>query len=102
MTGVVDTIPPTFNNCPSDITQDVSAGTTQTAVTWTPPTASDNVTPTNMLNILATHMPGDNFDVGSTQVSYIVTDGAGLTSTCSFNVIVQSEWCYQSKPVVLS
>ena len=76
-------------NCPSDITQEVPPGTTQATVTWTPPTATDNITPTNQLQVSETHASGSQFPVGTTPVAYIFTDAANLQSICAFNVIVQ-------------
>ena len=87
---VSDTINPVLANCPTDITQTVAAGQTTAAVTWTEPTATDNVTPANQITMLATHSPGQQFAVGTTAVSYIFRDLAGNEATCSFNVIVQS------------
>ena len=86
-----DTTNPVIANCPTDITQTVTAGQTTAAVTWTPPTATDNVTPTDQITMLATHSIGQQFPVGTTAVSYIFRDLAGNEATCSFNVIVQSE-----------
>ena len=89
--GVTDTIDPVIANCPTDITQTVAAGQTTATVTWTPPTATDNVTPVNQITTVATHAPGQQFPVGTTPVSYIFRDLAGNEATCSFNVVVQSE-----------
>ena len=85
-----DTTNPVVANCPTDITQ-TAAGQTTTAVTWTEPTATDNVTPMDQITVVATHTPGQQFPVGTTAVSYIFRDLAGNEATCSFNVIVQSE-----------
>ena len=69
-----------------------AAGDTTVAVTWTPPTATDNVAPVNQINNpLVTHSPGDPFPIGLTAVSYIFQDAAGNRDTCSFNVIVTRE-----------
>ncbi len=85
----VDTTQPTVINCPSDITQAVAnAGDTSVAVTWIPPTATDNVTPDNQINALRSHEPGDVFNLGQTTVSYIFTDQANNQATCSFTVTV--------------
>ena len=82
---------PEIVNCPTnDITVTAAAGQTAT-VTWTEPTATDTVSPTNQITTLATHNPGDSFPVGTTAVSYIFRDRAGNEAICSFNVIVQSE-----------
>ena len=91
-----DTIDPVIINCPTDIIQTVAAGQTSAAVTWTPPTATDNVTPTNQITMLVTHNSGQQFPVGITTVSYIFRDLAGNEATCSFDVIVQSEFFVHS------
>jgi len=38
--------------------------------------------------ITSTHQPGDWFEYGVTEVTYIATDESGNSSTCSFDVIV--------------
>ena len=60
-------------------------GTTNTAVTWTEPTATDNsgLTPT----VTQSHQPGDSFPVGTTQVIYTFTDQSGNQAACQIEVI---------------
>lgn len=83
---VVDTEPPTLNNCPSDITLNNDPGTCQRQfVFWTPPTPSDNCPSWSMT---ASHFPGQTFPVGTTQVTYMLVDNAGDTIICSFNVTI--------------
>ncbi len=57
-----------------------------TAVSWTEPTASDNsgVTPV----VTQSHRPGQNFPIGTTQVSYSFNDLAGNPAVCSFTVTI--------------
>ena len=86
-----DSTNPVITNCPTDITQTVAAGQTTAAVTWTPPTATDNITPTDQITVVATHTSGQQFPVGTTPVSYIFRDLAGNEATCTFNVNVQSK-----------
>ena len=71
--------------------QTIPVGQTSTAVTWTPPTATDNVTPTAQIIEVSTHSPGATFSVGTpTTVGYIFRDQAGNENTqCSFTVTVQ-------------
>ena len=87
-TAGADTVMPVIANCPTDITQTVAAGTQSIAVTWSPPTATDNITPADQIITVATHTPGQQFPVGTTPVSYIFTDQANNEATCSFNVVV--------------
>jgi gliding motility-associated-like protein len=81
---VIDATSPAISNCPIDIT--ATAGATCSAVaTWNDPTFVDNCTGANMVG---THSSGDTFPLGTTNVKFTVTDGAGNQSICSFNIIV--------------
>ncbi len=81
---------PVISNCPTDITVSMDLGQCSANVTFTDPTVTDNcdgtVTPVRTdgtgLN------SGDEFTVGTTTISYIATDDAGNTATCSFNITV--------------
>lgn len=82
-----DATPPVFQNCPSNI---VLTTTTTTAVgTWTPPTATDNCTPTP--SVSSTHASGFAFPIGTTNVVYTATDAKNNTATCRFSVTVQTQ-----------
>jgi len=72
--------------CPADITIGNDAGLCAAAATWTPPTLEDNC-PGAIIS--STHNPGDIFQKGTTEVTYAITDAAGNTTTCSFNVTVE-------------
>jgi gliding motility-associated-like protein len=80
---VVDNTNPVITGCPSDITLPANGSCTATA-TWAPPQATDNCSVT----LTSTHAPGSSFVLGTTQVKYTATDGAGNSSTCTFNVTV--------------
>ena len=54
-------------------------------VTWTPPTATDNV---GVASVTCDPTSGSVFPVGTTAVTCTATDLAGNTSTCTFNVTV--------------
>ncbi|MCX7549959.1 HYR domain-containing protein, partial [Xanthomarina sp. F2636L] len=54
-------------------------------VTWTAPTGADNCAG---FNVTSSHNPGDTFPIGTTTVTYTITDAAGLTNSCSFDVTV--------------
>jgi streptogramin lyase len=73
--------------CPEDITVSNDQGTCDddAVVTWTAPTGADNCFG---FVVTSTHEPGDAFPLGTTEVTYTVTDAAGLTAECSFNVTV--------------
>ncbi len=81
---VADTTPPVVT-CPSDVTEEAtsSAGA---VVDYAPATATDAVTP--MPAITYSQDVGTDFSVGVTQVTATATDGAGNSSTCTFNVTV--------------
>ncbi|MFC2110852.1 HYR domain-containing protein [Bacteroidota bacterium] len=83
---VIDNEPPIMNNCPQNITlYNTPTKCQNDHVFWTPPTPSDNCPGWNMT---ATHFPQQAFPVGTTTVTYVVTDNANLTATCSFTVTV--------------
>lgn len=80
-----DSISPILSNCPSDIVVYADANC-QAVANWTPPTPSDNCP-----NFYFTeyHHSGDTFQLGTTDVIYIVADGAGNTDSCVFKIIVK-------------
>ncbi|WP_339611906.1 HYR domain-containing protein [uncultured Xanthomarina sp.] len=61
------------------------AGQCDAVVTWTAPTGADNCAGAV---VTSSHNPGDTFPIGTTTVTYTITDAAGLTASCSFNVTV--------------
>lgn len=75
---------PVFQNCPTDIVANTS-GTTA-IVKWGALTASDNC---GNVNITSTHSSGDQFNIGTTPVSYTASDNAGNTTSCNFTVTVR-------------
>ncbi len=81
---VEDNIAPTIT-CPGDITISNDAGQCDAVVTWTAPTGADNCAG---FNVTSSHNPGDTFPIGTTTVTYTITDAAGLTASCSFDVTV--------------
>jgi hypothetical protein len=82
---VVDNQAPIITGCPGTITINATAGTCEKAVIWNPPTASDNCPG---VSLTTNHISGETFPVGTTVVTYTATDNSGLTTTCSFNVVV--------------
>ncbi|XP_038068352.1 uncharacterized protein LOC119737808 [Patiria miniata] len=83
-----DTVPPEFtaNSCPSPISRVAELRSMVTMVTWTDPTATDNVAPI----VQCTPASGTNFTIGLTPVTCTATDAAGNEATldCAFNVTV--------------
>jgi hypothetical protein len=84
--GSLTVLPPTINNCPSDMTVFTGPNSTtcSAVASWTPPTVAENCLEVESEN---SHEPGDVFPVGTTTVTYSYTN-AGGTSTCSFDVTV--------------
>lgn len=81
---VKDAIAPAITGMPADIVVVPQPNNCSPSVTWTAPNASDNCSVT--LN--STHNPGDNFNVGSTVVTYTAVDPAGNSVSSSFEVTV--------------
>ncbi|XP_038068270.1 uncharacterized protein LOC119737763 isoform X5 [Patiria miniata] len=83
----VDNTVPTITNCPQSFTRTAPFGSTSIPVTWTEPTATDNVgTPTLTIRNPA---PGSSFNVGqTTTVLYRWTDANGNFAECTFDVTV--------------
>lgn len=82
--NISDTSLPVISSCPSNLSAQLTGTTCTTAVTWTPPSFSDNCAVT----VTSTHVPGAAFPLGTTVVTYSGQDVAGNKSTCSFNVTV--------------
>ncbi|MEW5804371.1 MAG: HYR domain-containing protein [bacterium] len=82
---VVDTTPPMVSHCPSDITAYNDPGKQGAAITWIPPTFTDNW---RIASVTSTHKPGDFFPIGNTIVTYTAQDDNGNNATCSFTVTV--------------
>jgi large repetitive protein len=84
---VIDNEDPTII-CPGDISVNNDAGMCDAVVTFSDPIVDDNCPTTTVLTQTAGLPSGSNFPIGTTVQTFVVTDGAGLTATCSFNVIV--------------
>jgi hypothetical protein len=82
---VSDNEAPIIVNLPSDIMAETDAGQDFATVTWTAPTATDNAPG---VTLTSTHAPGDQFPIGTTNVSYTATDANSNVTTGSFAVIV--------------
>jgi hypothetical protein len=76
---------PEIIGCLSDFSANNDATSCGAIVTWNVPTFTDNCIGASMT---ASHTPGDYFNVGSTEVMYVVTDGAGNQEQCVFNITV--------------
>ncbi len=84
-----DTIDPAIA-CPSDITQQVDMGSSSAVVNFSPPVGTDNCSGVSTTQVSG--LPsGSAFPVGVTTNTFEVTDGAGNTAICSFDVIISAE-----------
>jgi gliding motility-associated-like protein len=79
---VTDNVPPVIN-CLSDITASATSGCGAN-VTWSNPAIIDC---SNYI-VSSSHSSGDFFPTGTSTVIYTVTDAAGNSSSCNFNVII--------------
>ena len=85
---VTDNESPMISGCPADINVNNVPGACATIVNWSEPTATDNCTASGSLVWTKSHLPGSLFNVGTTTVTYTVTDANGKSSVCSFDVVV--------------
>lgn len=83
---VLDTVSPVISGCPADITQTNDLDSCGAAVSWTAPTFYDN---SGSYTVVYSHNSGDYFPVGTTTVTVTVTDAAGNSSVCTFDVTVE-------------
>ena len=81
---VSDNETPSIIGCLTSVDVNNDSGECGAIVTWIPPTFSDNCGAT----MTASHNPGDFFPVGTTTVTYTVSDAAENTAVCTFDVIV--------------
>ena len=82
---VIDNIVPEIT-CQNDISETVDAGVTTAVVTYNPPAASDNCSYT--VEQTAGLASGSAFPMGTTTNTFVVTDAAGNTAICSFDVVI--------------
>ena len=75
-------------SCPANMMVSAPMGQCDAAVTWVEPTPADNCPDAT---IAGSHAPGDVFPVGTTIVTYTVTDAAGNVATCDFNITVTDD-----------
>jgi hypothetical protein len=83
---VRDNIAPTLSACPANIVLTATPGDCTPAVTWTAPVGADNCS----FTLTSTAASGARFPVGTTPVTYTVTDASGNKATCSFTVTVKA------------
>lgn len=77
--------PPAVQNCPASIVN--RSNSLQQAVTWTPPTFTDNV---GVVSVQSNRDPGFIMDTyTSLTVRYIALDAAGNVVYCIFNITLE-------------
>ncbi|XP_071959490.1 uncharacterized protein [Antedon mediterranea] len=80
---------PVFENCPSDINRTTIDGESYNVAVWPDIMVTDNI---KVYNTSMTHMSGDNFSIGMTEVIYTAFDSAGNVMYCEFIVwIIDNE-----------
>ena len=79
---------PSSAETPADITQTADAGACSAVVSYTAPTATDNVAVASFSGDAAS---GDTFPVGTTTVTYTAIDDAGNTTTSDFTVTITDD-----------
>ena len=92
-----DAFSPVISNCPSDLTVYVANGVSSSVVSWTEPTATDNL---GAVRSFQTSAPGATFGVGTTTVTYTFEDTVPNQSTCSFDVSVVGEYGLKKQVVI--
>ncbi|MEM7375085.1 MAG: HYR domain-containing protein [Bacteroidota bacterium] len=88
---IVDTEVPTIT-CPNPITQDTDAGECYATVNFADAVGDDNLVSQGYgVTVTRTGGPasGSQFNVGATTITYTVTDAAGNTNFCNFNITVE-------------
>ena len=86
---LTDTEDPVCSNVPDNIASDTDTGQPTAVTSWALPTTSDN---SNDFTTTSNFQPGYSFGIGSTTVVYTVTDAAGLSVTCQFDVEVTGKY----------
>ncbi|MBX7242026.1 MAG: HYR domain-containing protein [Bacteroidia bacterium] len=84
---IIDNQAPVIQNCPANISIANNPGQCGGTASWTLPGVSDNC-PGAVLIQTAGAASGSVFPLGTTTVSYQVTDASGNTATCQFTVTV--------------
>ncbi len=80
-------------SCPPDVSLNVNSNQNGDVISWNPPTGTSLCSNSPNLNINQTAGPsnGSFFPVGTSTVTYQITDNCGNMETCSFNVIITQD-----------
>jgi len=82
-----DMTPPTFDNCPSDMTVSVGQGGCEANVIYSTPTASDCNAPATV-SLTSGPASGTTFMLGANAIVFTAIDACGNESTCEFTITV--------------
>ncbi len=85
---VIDTIRPTLQPCPTNITLNADAGACGAIHIYTPPSATDNCDGALTVIRIAGPASGSLFPIGTTIVRHRATDLSGRFRNCAFTVTV--------------
>jgi len=81
---VIDTVAPEFIFCPKEYqVKSIDTLMEKTIVSWESPQVSDNCA---VLSLVSNHQPGNEFDLGVTEVRYLAEDENGNQASCAFNI----------------
>ncbi len=80
--------PPTFTDCPANLTVDNDAGICGAVVNFALPTVNEDCDADIEILQTSTLGSGDTFAVGTETVTYEATDNVNQTATCTFTVTV--------------
>lgn len=75
-------------NCPTAVSATIAPDAATTAVSWTPPTATDN---SGSVIVTPNLMPGVLLGTGFEVVIYIAIDESGNRAICNFVITVSGE-----------
>jgi hypothetical protein len=89
-----DTTPPTLVGMPADQTATEPSTGAGAVVTWTDPTATDNVDPSP--SVSCSPSSGSTFPAGATVVTCTATDSSGNSASSTFVVSVTAHSCDQA------
>ncbi|XP_071823799.1 uncharacterized protein [Apostichopus japonicus] len=82
----VEEVPPVIACVGLDVAETIPLNGFGTTVQFREPTATDNSGTASVQS--RTHSPGQFFQSGTTQVTYVFIDPSGNTAECSFNIII--------------
>ena len=85
---ITDNEDPTIASMPADMTLSAEAGLCSSVASWVAPTSSDNC---EVAGMTSTHLPGDSFAVGTTEVTYTSTDIHGNATSASVFITVTDD-----------